>query len=53
MTQNEENKLIESIEQNEWKRVQNFSAMKKELVHLANLTKAAVFDKTRKMASAR
>jgi len=50
MTQNEENELINSIEQDEWKRVQNFSATKKELVYRANLTKNTVFNKMRKHA---
>jgi hypothetical protein len=53
MNAKEENELLKSIENNEWKRVQNFSAMKKNLeICAANSSKNLVSNKTRKMVFA-
>ena len=48
----EEKELKMSIEQDEWKQVKNFSAVKSNLINYANSTKKPIFNNIRKMAFA-
>ena len=53
MTAYEEKELIDSVERGEWKRVQNFSEVKRELMLAAKLTTGkVVVKKKRQMAFA-
>lgn len=49
MNKQEEKELQKSIEQNEWKRVENFSAVKNDLIRCVNSTKKTIFSSIKDM----